>query len=99
MEDSKIVLVDLQYLYDNYTDELRDQINSYHDDGDDILIGFSYYWMKNILKSFELTAIKDWLELKGIKYHQLLINYHVQTLYVPKQQWGLTADINIPDSN
>lgn len=96
MEEYKVVFVNLINLYENYTDELRDEINAYVDNGDAVIMGLSYYWIKEKFDKFELTTIKKWLEDKGIKYEQMLINYHVQTMYVEEPEWGFKADIYIP---
>lgn len=99
MEDtSKIVLVDLNAIYNNPSTEVIEKINEHYKNEDIVLIALTYNWLQEKINGEGLNILKTWLADVGIKYHQFLINYLVKTIPINEAEWGLKADVYIPES-
>lgn len=90
---SLIVLVDYEYLYENKTSTLVDEINSYYNAGDYVLIKVSYNWIAKYLRREDYRQLIAWLEEQGVKFTDLTINFQTN---LSTDTW-VNADVNIPE--
>jgi hypothetical protein len=89
------VLVDFDYIEANYSDSLKNEINSYVDNGDIVIIWRTFQWVgnDNKLTTYYMTSTLNYLSDKGIKYSDFMFNGNEEfTILQP----GLVADVYIP---
>ena len=90
------VLVDFEYLENNFTQALKTRINNYFDSGAEVLFWFKYIWVGNTerLTTDRFNEIQDFLEDRDIKNHGILINFDEEYLL---DDLRLKADVYIPE--